>query len=502
METFKDSFYGFLKNEIDRHEKEGTGKAPFLYLYLKQKKEEDPRLVVLTAYLQYLQGGCADPRAVISAAAESLRGACHGAELPSGLKRLTAILLQKGTANSASEAMALLSDAEKRERFLQSAEADLFSPSLCRQLAEDVRAAFPYNEKRNDRYVQLREQDLLFQCEEHPDGRNYFLFLLEFTISYVRPVTQRTFGLFFSLWKGIQAAVPSLSEKKLPPHGKNNLFRERLEAIRGFAEEGMRDIPPEAIPRDVLHALTEQLLRTLIKTDAAAWMYDVGYPIHERQEGTRAPRRPRKADRTMDLLDSFYRERGEEFGDRSGTKFDFDESRVDIEALFTLLDQGKRRDVIIPIAIDCATGAGLYIVGNDLLKNSTEPKGFDKYYREHNCSYNVMYPSDIRYADDNECGIFQTMNYYRRYQIWLNALEDAYNYYSAIIDLMNSSDHAGFAYDFYRVDINGRAPEGCPRAYLKYFEEDLDTEEDDLIDLIGTPGFKPGKMNASSSYRF
>lgn len=485
MGSFKDNIYHSLHHEVNRYENKESKKVPFLYVYLRRKKEADPRLVILNAYLTYLRGGRIAPQTVVSEAVRLLCKEHRDPEPLPGWKQLLEVTVRAGAANSASEALELLSDAERREAFLGGAEAKLFSPTLCRALAKDVREAFPYNEKRNDRYVQLRERDLLFQCEEDPDNRQYFLYLLDFLLSYVQPIKADAFSLIASIWEGLGYAVPAVSPRKSPVGGKTyDLFRKRLEAIRAVAEERLAEIRSEAIPGEKLHELAEQLQQLLIKADAAAWLYDAGYPLSEK--GGREARRPRKADHTMDLLDALYRERGEWFGGEPSTTFDLKKSEKDIKALFKLLEAEKRRDVIIPITFDSVTGTGLYIIGTDHLKN-TFATNFAEYRKTHSCCYNVTYPvgdpQEIKvYTNSAPMGVKMPCITYSMgdsLQIFENKLGEAYHYFSAITDLADAEGNN--AYAFYQ-GFNQQAPEGCPEAYLKYFEEGDDWDDEDDFD--------------------
>lgn len=451
MDNFKKRFYSFLKNEIDRYEDGESTKEPFLYTYLKRKKEENPRIVILKSYLEFLQNGCLTPQTVVMAA--------------------EALLKRTGLASSASTSI-----------------------DLCQALLKDVQENFPYNEKRKDRYVQLREQELMFRCEKEHDKWKYFKYLLDFVLAYTMPVSIKTFSLFESVWERIRCAAPDTPATEIPLGGKKyDRFRKRLESLRVSVDAfEFTDTLSDTIPLQTLYDLTEQMLQTVIKTDAAAWLYDAGYPVIVERKGERIPVRPRKIDHTMELIDEFYRERGKAFDSRPNTEFSLTESENDINRLFELLDKDKKRaKVVVPITIDAATGAGLYIVGTECFRNCS--RKFRAYKEEHSCCYNVIIPTE--YRDFGGSGIFYQMDDNEELQIYESGrLDEAYTYFSAIIDL--ASEEEGYAYFLYQ-DINSDPPEGCPEAYLKYFiEEDLpfDSAEQEEI-----PKIQPGKRIASSS---
>lgn len=487
MGKFKNDFYSFLKKEIDSYEEKESKKTPFLYDYLRQKKEADPRLVILNAYRRYLQNGCSDPRALISTALSLLCKGDRSHEKLPGLEQLTEIAVQTGAVPSGRAAAALFGDAQKREHFLESTSPEQFSPGLCKALAEDVRAAFPYNEKRNDRYIQLQEQALLFRCTEDPDIRQHFLYLLDFLLAGSLPVTGEIFSIISAVWEKLRQAVPERPAEEFPASGRvREQFRKRVEVFRALAEEVPDHVLRKAVSPEALHELAQQLLLSLIKKDAAAWMYDAGYPLLKRAE--RSSGRLRKADHTMDLLDVFFRERGEAFGGGASAVFDLDQSRGDIAKLFSGLNkEDKGRNVIVPLAIDSDTGTGLYIIGIDHLKMDRR-RGYGK---DHSCCYNVVYPSQWESFDKDK----ETIAIKYDIQSFESKLDDAYYEYAAFIS--DKDEAEGSACYFFRR-INGSPPEGCPLAYVKYFKERTFREES-----ISKPeedsDFKAGKRSASST---
>lgn len=462
MDEFKKRFYTFIKNEIDRYEQKASEKEPFLYAYLRNKKENNPRIVILKNYLAYIQKNQAMPETVIDTALELL--------YPEEYRP------------------------EKRTDFLPRSENNSFSREQCRKLVDDVRKAFPFNAKRSDGYIRLREQELLFQCKEGLDNWQYFTYLLDFTLDRALPVSKEAFCFFEAIWEGIRKAYLPNTLNEIPSGGKTReQYRKRLIVLKSFTGHVA---PSKSISGTVspalLHSLTEHLLQTIIRTDAAAWLYDVGYPAKTNKESKQTRLRPRKTDHTMELLDAFYRERGEEFDDGTRQEFSLNDSKEDITALFELLDKDKSRNkVIIPLTIDTATGTGLYIVGTEYFKNNRTYSEFKEYFKAHNCCYNVIMPTEAINSEVH--GILQQMDDGSDQLYENNRLEEAYYHYSAIIDLTGEDE--GYAYLFYQ-DNNSEPPKGCPEKYLKYFEyypEDtpLAFEEADTI--------KPRERNASFS---
>lgn len=496
MESYKKRFYTFLKDEIDRFEQGESQKEPFLYAYLRKKKEGSPRLVILRGELACRLGGCKSSEAVAEAAARLLgreallQKRCRGCP-PPGWKGLLAAVERSGLAASPAEALAVLSSPDRATGFLEHPEARLLSPDLCRALVEDVLAVFPRNEKRNDRYVQLRERELRLQREGQADGWRYFLYLLDFVEACDLPVTGEIFARFESVWETVRRAVPALSMIRIPPEGKAGpRFRKRLAELRAAIDEAQApDALPEIFP-ETLPELTELLLRAVIKADAAAWLYDAGYPVREQQRDGRT----RKADRTMELLDEFYRD-DERVGAFEGracprTRFTLDEAREDITRLFALLDRDeKRKKVVVPLAIDSATGAGLYIVGTDFFQKRS--KSFAAYCHAHRCCYTVACPAEFRSGGSGS--ILHQMEY-----VCEDRIADAYAQYLEITDL--SGEDWWFTYDYYQGN-NSYAPEGCPEAYARYFGARWDEPEPERPEAEASGRTVPGKGSANASRR-
>lgn len=139
----------------------------------------------------------------------------------------------------------------------------------------------------------------------------------------------------------------------------------------------------------------------------------------------------------------------------------------EVDALYELLLKQRRTEVLIPVAIDSATGAGLYIIGRSYLGAlASRIKG--------SCCYGVLYPNDMELIQEEDgC----------TWNLWDGRREDALENLelpSAEEGMCWLKQKAEEALDYFVV-CNQACPPGCPAALRRYFPQAETPEWEDMV---------------------
>lgn len=471
MGRFKDDFYKLLIYEIAEYQPDRDKKEPFLYSYLKKKKEDNPRLVIRRAYYEYNQNKLLNSEQVFNAALQLV-------------KREKTL---QNIKNKGSFVISIINDEEKFRKLKEESDTN----ELCCKIVSEILSLFPYNEKRNDKYVVLREKQLMLNSGEFENKLEYFSFLLSIATSGKYYIDDKCFELFCDIWSDIRKNNSDLPEITVQKNNKNNL--KIIGDTFKLSDKSINNA--HALSLKKLNALTELLLAKIIRNDAEAWLYDSGYSVNEKSRNISMPR---KTDSTMDLLDDFFTRPGMsyEFNNSVQQSSNFvsteltEKKKQEIQTLFGLLDSDKnRRTVIIPLFIDSLTGDGLYIAGNDYINDNSNVRDYRK---KHNCCYSMveLYDTNI------DKSLLMNSVAFDFDEVYFDNLDEAYKAYMAHISIENY-----LRFTFY-CDQNKKKPLGCPRSFLNYFDcedDDCDIEQLKKAESLELSQIKTGELPAISS---
>lgn len=302
--------------------------------------------------------------------------------------------------------------------------------------------------KRDDSYLRLQARYLDLKRGRIGEGAYWgeFFALLEKNNKLHLDKAQRQL-----LWRWAGKAGVSLEG------AKRNQQRYRL--IRQALEAGT--LPPMGMRQ--LTQLHEALLHCILMADAGTFLYDAGCPA------LGGPVARRKKDRVMDMLEAYCAEKDLTLqapagpGGTAGALSK--EEKAQYEAFFQTLRAASNRRVLVPLQIDPATGAGLYIIGKDYFR------GTSLYYTiKGACCYACLYWDDLVIEPDygisfscpaGEEELAEVCNFPH--------LEEALAWYHRILRqeapaLFRSS--------------NGPPPENCPPALRRCFEPRRTAEVD------------------------
>lgn len=138
----------------------------------------------------------------------------------------------------------------------------------------------------------------------------------------------------------------------------------------------------DLIDDEEIRRITEEILDFILQLDARTFLYDIGYPVNSggrtkedadqvdgefEWNGDETQGVSRKKDRTMDMLSDYCEKNNIHFHQQEGVNFerklDDPEYREACERLFEQLKKEGQDKVFIPLEIDPASGAGVYIIG-------------------------------------------------------------------------------------------------------------------------------------------
>ena len=294
--------------------------------------------------------------------------------------------------------------------------------------------------KREDAYVRLQERFLALERGEIGETdywREFFALLVRNDRLHLDS------GQRQRIWRWAEEAGISLEGAK-----RNG---QRYERILQVLEAGTA-APMGARRLAVLH---EALLHCILMADAGTFLYDAGCPAL----GGPAPRR--KKDRVMDMLEAYCAENGlalQGTSERGGSAGELTaEEKRQYEAFFQTLRAAPNRRVLVPLLLDPATGAGLYIIGKEYFR------GTSLYHSiRGSCCYACLYWDDL--VIERGQGVSFSCSAGEedlRDLCGFPNLEEALRWYQRILQ----RDAAAI----FRAS-NGPAPENCPPALRHCFE--------------------------------
>lgn len=471
MGRFKDDFYKLLIYEIVEYEPDSNKNEPFLYSYLRKRKEDNPRLVIRRAYSEYKQNKLLNSEHVFDAALQLV-------------KKEKAL---QNIKNEGSFVISIINDEEKFRKLREKYDTN----ELCYKIVSEILSLFPYNEKRNDKYVVLKEKQLMLNSGEFENKLEYFSFLLSIVTTGKYYIDDKCFELFYDIWSDIRKNNSDLPEINVKKNKKNSL--KIIDDTVKLSEKSIYNV--QAVSVKKLNALTDLMLAKIIRNDAEAWLYDAGYSVNEKSRNISMPR---KTDSTMDLLDDFFTRSGMTyvFNNRVQQSSNLvsteltEKKKQEIQTLFRLLDSDKnRRTVIIPLFIDNLTGDGLYIAGNNYINDSRNVRDYRK---KHNCCYSMV----ELYDSNADKSLLMNSVAFDFDKVYFDNLDEAYKAYLAHISIDND-----LRFTFY-CDQNGEKPLGCPRSFLNYFDcedDDCDIEQLKKTESLELLQIKKEKLPAISS---
>ena len=192
-----------------------------------------------------------------------------------------------------------------------------------------------------------------------------------------------------------------------------------------------RPDPPPMDPA-ALDRFHQALSAALLEADARTFLYDAARSGETRD---------RKKDRSMAFLDAYCASFGLALLPAAGSQ-----ERADCQALFDALRRDRRRTkVLIPLRLDAASGAGLYILGRDFFPQGAE-RGRDA------CGLAGIFFNGLTGDGMMDCDV----------SLLPPDLDEALKWYEQAC--------REEALELYRA-YNGSPPPGCPSAFLRYFEE-------------------------------
>ena len=352
---------------------------------------------------------------------------------------------------------------------------------------------------RTNAYADLLEADLLRQLGVY-DEREYLCCAFELILG------KKKTGIPGLL---LEKTCSLLRTLELPPEGRikewvdeiSNLSSSRKRTGRTMLEElvnALREADGLVVKADSrvsfeerLEAVTEELFHEILVQKSKTWLDD------------NDPKKARKVDNSMQLLDMLFDEEGAFFefeGHQEGSAELTGERMEQTQKLFDLLDRDpERRSVVIPVMIDPFTGMGLYIIGageevsdfhNENIMIDYDDERYSFLKKNHNCAYAVFsFTRLVNNRDDYrdasygflEYGIVGAEDFGEEngpgkgigYIFPGDRLDDAIGYYKSKLKFFDKDDRTQ---NFY-TDYNGLAPEGCPEPFLRYFTREEDTRE-------------------------
>ena len=215
------------------------------------------------------------------------------------------------------------------------------------------------------------------------------------------------------------------------------------------------------LTEDFLKQITKELLECALTIDIQTFLYDVGFPVNTNGKINKA----RKKDRNLDMLTAYCKEKEISFNNADNRRMQnlSDEQISQYENLYHSLQSSNNMDVIIPVQIDVLTGAGVYIVG----KNNISPKSAVYKRIKGNCCYACFLIDGLHVESYNGISSFSWLvNDEENMLCNLPDLEEALKW-----NLHYKADSLGDL-----QERNGKAPEGCPKDFLVFFEENTKDE--------------------------
>lgn len=341
-----------------------------------------------------------------------------------------------------------------------SVDADI---DMLRRISSELLDSFEFDGEKKNPYVELMSSYLDFYYGIISKA-GYVSRLLEFwagnskyipdkkSLAYFTEFGKQTFG--DDVFAGCGRAALRLA--RLMQLGEENYEKFNIEADRFFEAE-------------FLDKLTENLQRDILTVDVHTLLYDAGF-----SNGGR----PRKKDKSMDIMDAYFRYVGDNpfsggtgYVEIPGGYTTWDEYYNACDNVRDRLNSDKRasayQNVFMPMWIDNDTGGGIFLIGKRQFAENADVR------LASNCEFGVVYFYGTDGGRAFEFSAFQEGTFD----------ENVFPGMSEAVSWFRNYDYKADSMEEYRR-YNGDAPAGCPEVFLKYFKG-YDNVKAEVADISG-----------------
>ena len=341
-----------------------------------------------------------------------------------------------------------------------SVDADI---DMLRRISSELLDSFEFDGEKKNPYVELMSSYLDFYYGIISKA-GYVSRLLEFwagnskyipdkkSLAYFTEFGKQTFG--DDVFAGCGRAALRLA--RLMQLGEENYEKLNIEADRFFEAE-------------FLDKLTENLQRDILTVDVHTLLYDAGF-----SNGGR----PRKKDKSMDIMDAYFRYVGDNpfsggtgYVEIPGGYTTWDEYYNACDNVRDRLNSDKRasayQNVFMPMWIDNDTGGGIFLIGKRQFAENADVR------LASNCEFGVVYFYGTDGGSAFEFSAFQEGTFD----------ENVFPGMSEAVSWFRNYDYKADSMEEYRR-YNGDAPAGCPEVFLKYFKG-YDNVKAEVADISG-----------------
>lgn len=341
-----------------------------------------------------------------------------------------------------------------------SVDADI---DMLRRISSELLDSFEFDGEKKNPYVELMSSYLDFYYGIISKA-GYVSRLLEFwagnskyipdkkSLAYFTEFGKQTFG--DDVFAGCGRAALRLA--RLMQLGEENYEKFNIEADRFFEAE-------------FLDKLTENLQRDILTVDVHTLLYDAGF-----SNGGR----PRKKDKSMDIMDAYFRYVGDNpfsggtgYVEIPGGYTTWDEYYNACDNVRDRLNSDKRasayQNVFMPMWIDNDTGGGIFLIGKRQFAENADVR------LASNCEFGVVYFYGTDGGSAFEFSAFQEGTFD----------ENVFPGMSEAVSWFRNYDYKADSMEEYRR-YNGDAPAGCSEVFLKYFKG-YDNVKAEVADISG-----------------
>lgn len=334
---------------------------------------------------------------------------------------------------------------------------------MLRRISSELLDSFEFDGEKKNPYVELMSSYLDFYYGIISKA-GYVSRLLEFwagnskyipdkkSLAYFTEFGKQTFG--DDVFAGCGRAALRLA--RLMQLGEENYEKFNIEADRFFEAE-------------FLDKLTENLQRDILTVDVHTLLYDAGF-----SNGGR----PRKKDKSMDIMDAYFRYVGDNpfsggtgYVEIPGGYTTWDEYYNACDNVRDRLNSDKRasayQNVFMPMWIDNDTGGGIFLIGKRQFAENADVR------LASNCEFGVVYFYGTDGGSAFEFSAFQEGTFD----------ENVFPGMSEAVSWFRNYDYKADSMEEYRR-YNGDAPAGCPEVFLKYFKG-YDNVKAEVADISG-----------------
>lgn len=321
---------------------------------------------------------------------------------------------------------------------------------MLRRISSELLDSFEFDGEKKNPYVELMSSYLDFYYGIISKA-GYVSRLLEFwagnskyipdkkSLAYFTEFGKQTFG--DDVFAGCGRAALRLA--RLRQLGEENYEKFNIEADRFFEAE-------------FLDKLTENLQRDILTVDVHTLLYDAGF-----SNGGR----PRKKNKSMDIMDAYFRYVGDNpfsggtgYVEIPGGYTTWDEYYNACDNVRDRLNSDKRasvyQNVFMPMWIDNDTGGGIFLIGKRQFAENADVR------LASNCEFGVVYFYGTDGGSAFEFSAFQEGSFD----------ENVFPSMSEAVSWFRNYDYKADSMEKYRR-YNGDAPAGCPEVFLKYFKD-------------------------------